>query len=92
MCDLAEWGCIIDHEGETKRLMDEYWNPMWQSSYTGEDCNVHSVMDGLKVDRTSTDKQAYLEMRLEDPTRMSMHEHGAAFYGTEEKEGEEKKE
>lgn len=51
VCDLAEWGVLIDNEEATKKIMDEYWHPMWESSYTGEDCDVQSVMDGLKIDR-----------------------------------------
>ena len=25
VCDLAEWGVVIDDEETTKRIMDEYW-------------------------------------------------------------------
>ena len=51
VCDLAEWGVMIDDAGETKKMMKDYWNPLWEASYTGEDCDVQEVMDGLKIDR-----------------------------------------
>lgn len=49
---------MVDDKAATKKMMDEYWNPMWEVSYTGEDCDVQAVMDGLKIDRDS--HQTYL--------------------------------
>lgn len=51
ICDLAEWGCLIDNEEATKVCMAEYWNPLWKASYRPEDCVVQDVMDGLEIDR-----------------------------------------
>ena len=51
MADLAEWGVLVDHENETKKMIEDYWNPMWEASYTGEDTDVQEVMDGLDIDR-----------------------------------------
>jgi phosphatidylserine/phosphatidylglycerophosphate/cardiolipin synthase-like enzyme len=51
ICDLAEWGIVIDHAGTVKKVMDEYWNLMWAASFTGQDCDVQEVMDGLAIDR-----------------------------------------
>lgn len=51
VCDLAEWGVIIDHEGQVQKIMNDYWTPMWECSYTKDDCDVQKVMDGLDVDR-----------------------------------------
>lgn len=51
VCDLAEWGVVIDDKASTKKMMSEYWDPMWKVSFTGEDVDVQSVMDGLKIDR-----------------------------------------
>jgi len=51
ICDLAEWGVIIDHEATTRQIMAEYWHPMWRASYMNIDCCVQNVMDGLKIDR-----------------------------------------
>jgi len=56
MCDLAEWGVVIDSEEEVKKIMDDYFIPMWKSSYTGEDVDVQKVMDGLKVNRDGAGK------------------------------------
>jgi phosphatidylserine/phosphatidylglycerophosphate/cardiolipin synthase-like enzyme len=51
ICDLAEWGVVIDHAGQVKQIMNEYWKPMWEYSYTGTDVDVQEVMDGLDIDR-----------------------------------------
>ena len=47
---------MVDDKAATMKMLDEYWNPMWQSSYTGEDCDVQAVMDGLKIDRDGESK------------------------------------
>lgn len=55
MCDLAEWGVVIDDVEQTKKFMDTYWNPLWKHSYTGEDVDVDAVMDGLEIERDGGD-------------------------------------
>jgi phosphatidylserine/phosphatidylglycerophosphate/cardiolipin synthase-like enzyme len=55
VCDLAEWGVVVDNEEETKRVLREYWEPMWHSSYTADDCNLDEVMVGLAKDRNGED-------------------------------------
>lgn len=50
-CDLAEWGVFIDHVATVEKFKGEYWNPMWAASYTGQDCKVEDVMNGLEIDR-----------------------------------------
>lgn len=55
ICDLAEWGVVVDHPDSVNKIMDEYWKPMWEVSYTGEDCNVQDVIDGLEIDRNGAD-------------------------------------
>lgn len=55
VCDLAEWGVVIDNPEQTQKFMEEYWNPMWEHSYTGEDIDVDEVMDGLDIDRDGGD-------------------------------------
>lgn len=55
VCDLAEWGVVIDSADQSKKFMDEYWHPMWKYSYTDEDCDVQEVMDGLDIDRDGED-------------------------------------
>ncbi|KAL7434080.1 hypothetical protein ACHAXM_003909 [Skeletonema potamos] len=72
MCDLAEWGVIIDSEAEVKKIKEEYFDPMWQDSYTGEDVDVQSVMDGLKIDRDG--EQSWLDyIRQNDAQHMMPH-------------------
>jgi phosphatidylserine/phosphatidylglycerophosphate/cardiolipin synthase-like enzyme len=56
VCDLAEWGIIIDDEAATARIMTEYWEPMWSASYSPADCEVHAVIKGLEVNRDGNDK------------------------------------
>jgi len=51
VCDLAEWGILIDDKEQTKKCMSEYWKPMWAQSYNGQDCDVDAVMNGLDIDR-----------------------------------------
>ena len=50
--DLAEWGVVVDDATETKKMIDDCWKPLWNSSYSPDiDCDVTEVMDGLKIDR-----------------------------------------
>jgi len=51
VCDLAEWGVLIDDANITAKMMEDYWNPMWKASFYPGDCEVQDVMDGLNVDR-----------------------------------------
>eukprot|EP00928_Gymnodinium_smaydae_P007756 TRINITY_DN12775_c0_g1_i1.p1 TRINITY_DN12775_c0_g1~~TRINITY_DN12775_c0_g1_i1.p1 ORF type:complete len:462 (-),score=55.27 TRINITY_DN12775_c0_g1_i1:178-1563(-) len=54
--DLAEWGVLIDDETQTKKVMQEYWNPMWKASYTGSDVlSSEKVLAVLDVDRDGAD-------------------------------------
>jgi len=55
VCDLAEWGVVIDNKESTEKILAEYWNPMWKASYTGDDCDVQDVMDGLDIERDGED-------------------------------------
>ena len=34
VCDLAEWGVLVDDANATRQLLDEYWNPLWTCSWT----------------------------------------------------------
>lgn len=51
IANLGEWGIIVDDEKMTKKVMGEYWNPLWEQSYTENDCDIQKVMDGLGIDR-----------------------------------------
>eukprot|EP00927_Polykrikos_kofoidii_P073526 TRINITY_DN69556_c0_g1_i1.p1 TRINITY_DN69556_c0_g1~~TRINITY_DN69556_c0_g1_i1.p1 ORF type:complete len:586 (+),score=76.23 TRINITY_DN69556_c0_g1_i1:71-1828(+) len=63
ICNLAEWGLVIDHHGATQKVLQEYWAPLWENSYTPADCPVEDVMKGLKVDRNG--KKAMFATRKE---------------------------
>lgn len=55
VCDLSEWGVVIDNGTATGKMKREYWDPLWKHSYTGKDVNVQEVMDGLDIDRDGED-------------------------------------
>lgn len=59
MCDLAEWGVVVDDAKETKKMINDFWNPLWNASYTGEDCDVQKVMDGLDIERDGEDVNTF---------------------------------
>ena len=69
VCDLAEWGVVIDDAEATKKMMEEVWCPMWKWSYeeAPKDVDVHQVMDGLGIDRNGADPSD-----LDDETRAQM--------------------
>ena len=64
ICDLAEWGVVIDNETATKKIKSEYWEPMWKVSYTADDCEVDKVMDGLKIDRSAPSKATLTKIQM----------------------------
>lgn len=46
-CDLAEWGIVIDDADQTKKVIEEYWNPLWTNSYReGQDYNIDGLLEG----------------------------------------------
>jgi len=45
--DLAEWGVVIDDEVETKKMMKQIWDPMYEYSYTGDDCDLGYVVENM---------------------------------------------
>jgi phosphatidylserine/phosphatidylglycerophosphate/cardiolipin synthase-like enzyme len=67
VCDLAEWGVVIDDPDVTDQILNEYWRPMWRLSYTGEDVDVDAVMDELNIDRDGADPND-----LDDETKAQM--------------------
>jgi len=77
VCDLAEWGVVIDDAEQTEKFMDTYWNPLWKHSYTGEDVDVDTVMDGLDVERdgvdaTDLDDELMEKMRMAERANMGV--------------------
>lgn len=80
ICDLAEWGVVIDDEAATLKMMEEYWNPMWASSYAdGVDVDVQAVMDGLEIDRDGEEASAMIAaMSVEEQKKIN----AAALHST----------
>lgn len=64
ICDLAEWGVVIDDPVKTEEVKAEYWDPMWKVSYTVDDCEVDKVMDGLDIDRSAPSKMEMTKLQL----------------------------
>jgi len=64
ICDLAEWGVLIDSRKAVKEIKREYWDQMWEVSYTTDDCNVDAVMDGLGIDRSAPSKLSMTRFEL----------------------------
>mmetsp|Transcript_43746 Transcript_43746/g.106076 ORF Transcript_43746/g.106076 Transcript_43746/m.106076 type:complete len:606 (+) Transcript_43746:139-1956(+) len=65
ICDLAEWGIVIDKEEAVQKIKAEYWDEMWKVSYTREDCDVDDVMDGLKINRDAPSKMELTKIQME---------------------------
>jgi len=59
--DLAEWGVIIDNAEKTADVMAEYWDPMWSSSYTPEDCDLDVLFENVNK-KTSIKKEAQIQL------------------------------
>ena len=85
MCDLAEWGIVVDNEEEVQKIKEEYFTPMWNNSYTGEDVDVEKVMDGLDVDRDGEDT-GILGLQTVDEAQMTPHGSVKNFYTIEDDE------
>ena len=66
ICDLAEWGVVIDSPAVTEDFKAQYWDPMWKTSYTRDDCDVQAVMDGLKIDRTPVNQLEMTKIQYEE--------------------------
>lgn len=69
VCDLSEWGVLIDDAEAVAKLKSEYWDPMWAASYTGEDVDVQEVMDGLNIDRDGEDPSNLSPEQLAEAAR-----------------------
>jgi len=90
MCDLAEWGVIVDDASETQKMIKDFWTPLWDASFTGEDCDVQDVMDGLDIDRdgeevnilTAAGRQQ-AESAAAQSSNSGLNKNTADLYGTE---------
>ncbi len=80
MCDLAEWGVLLDSESETKKIINDFWNPLWEASYAdGKDVDVDAVMDGLDIDRDGEEVNGMTmegRMKLEEAAKMQNAKNG----------------
>jgi len=67
IANLAEWGIIVDDEAQTRKVLEEYWRPMWNCSYKKDppDCNVDEVMNGLDINRDGKDASEYTAEQLD---------------------------
>ena len=84
MCDLAEWGIVIDSEVEVKKIKEDYFAPMWKNSFTGEDVDVQKVMDGLKIDRNGHNK-IFNGVQNEEAAMALMPYGGGDFYDVKDR-------
>ena len=90
MCDLAEWGIVVDNEEEVKKIMSDYFNPLWTNSFTGEDVDVEAVMDGLKVDRDGEEGTFYNGIQnVEAAQQLMPHGHGSEYYTIEKEDDDD---
>ena len=63
--------------------MNEYWNPMWSASYTGEDCQVEDVMNGLDINRdgeTVNHLSSENMLMMENAARADAHVGNSEYY------------
>lgn len=65
ICDLAEWGVVIDDPKATLSIKAQYWDPMWKCSYVLDDCEVDKVMDGLKISREAEGRYEMTKLQYE---------------------------
>ena len=64
-CDLAEWGVVIDSPEAVADIKKDYWDKLWEVSYTRDDCDVDEVMDGLGIDRAAMSKLSMTKYELQ---------------------------
>jgi phosphatidylserine/phosphatidylglycerophosphate/cardiolipin synthase-like enzyme len=89
VCDLAEWGVVIDNAEATEKILNEYWHPMWKFSYIAEDVDVDAVMDGLEINRDGADPNYLDEETKEQMKKAELANAGVAsnntgLYGTDD--------
>ena len=78
VCDLAEWGIVVDDKEAVQGIKKTYFDEIWKNSYIQLDCDVDAVMDGLGVDRNG-------EFKLFNTGHNDMiHGGGEEFYDIDE--------
>ena len=65
LCDLAEWGVVLDNPDTVQSIKAQYWDPMWATSYMRDDCEVDKVMDGLNISREAANKYELTKLQIE---------------------------
>jgi hypothetical protein len=90
ICDLAEWGVLIDDPAETESIKAQYWDPMWKVSYTRDDCDIGLVMDGLKIDRGAPSTFELTKIQYELAKEKLYADYGASkekmYYATKKRD------
>ena len=74
ICDLAEWGVVIDNEEATLSIKQQYWDPMWKCSYVIDDCEVDKVMDGLKISREAEGQYELTKLQMEQAKQQMQYQ------------------
>lgn len=85
VCDLAEWGVVIDSPEAVGDIKQKYWDQMWEVSYTRDDCDVDEVMDGLGIDRAAISKLEMTKLEL-DQAKEAMKANFQQYWDDEESE------
>ena len=49
ICDLAEWGVVVDDAEATKKIIREYWQPMWNISYKHLLVTIQKLFYSLRI-------------------------------------------
>lgn len=78
VCDLAEWGVIVDDIDQTKKVFTEYWHPLWKHSWQEEDCDVDKVMADLHIDRDGVDECELTEAQRIEIIKAQKASHGVS--------------
>ncbi len=89
---MAEWGVVIDHEEKVKDIKSQYWDPMWDVSYTVDDCEVDKVMDGLEIDRSAPSKMQMTKIQLQQAKERMRASHNVPAHSEFYAQGPEKEE
>jgi len=78
IANLAEWGLIVDDEAQTRKVLQEYWEPVWKCSYKQDplDCDVEKVIHSLHIDRNGKDAKDYTADELVHAERMMYTNNG----------------
>jgi len=84
ICDLAEWGVVIDSPRAVEDIKHKYWDKMWAVSYTTDDCDVDRVMDGLGIELASLSKLEMTKYELEQ-TKLVMKANFQQYWDDDDK-------